>query len=296
LSGEDETAYAEINRAKAKFDDIYTKPDPFAYFNVLGDLDYQITGQARPVFQELIARLCQRRGKERIKLLDLGCSYGINAAMLKYDVTLNDLYDHWRGDSYAAMSEPARRDADRAFFGQQVADANLINLGHDTSAEAIEYALDVGLLNAGFSQNLEEEDPDPDFTREIADTDLVITTGAVGYVSDETFRRLAERFGTPKPWICCFVLRMFAVEPIRNCLAEHGYETEKLEGRIFRQRRFKDSEERQKVAESLRDWDLDPSPEMEDGFFHAECYLSRPKEDADTPVAELLAAAFHTQS
>jgi len=288
VSGDDERAYAEINRAKAKFDDIYTKPDPFAYFKILGDLDYQITGQARPVFQKLINTLRTRR-KERLKILDLGCSYGINAALLKYQLGLDELYAHWCSDSYAARDEAGRRAADRAFFAACDADPDLRMVGHDTSVEAIDFALDVGLLEAGFSENLEEADPGADFAREIGDTDLVITTGAIGYVGEETFRRLAERFATRKPWICSFVLRMFAVEPIRECLAEHGYVTEKLEGRLYRQRRFKDEAERTNVAEQLRDWGLDPSPETEDGFFHAECFLSRPKEEADIPAGTLLA-------
>jgi len=161
-------------------------------------------------------------------------------------------------------------------------------VGHDAASEAIDYALKTGLLDAGFSQNLEIEDPDENFTREVGETDLVITTGAVGYVSDKTFNRLADRFATRKPWVCCFVIRMFAFEPIRQCLDSHGYVTEKLEGRVFRQRRFKDEGERENVAKRIREWGLDPSPEMEDGFYHAECYLSRPKDDIDAPVAKLL--------
>lgn len=285
----DEIAYEEINEAKANFDDIYTRPDPRDYFRVLGDLDYQITGQARPVFRELIDIMRRRRQTRRLKLLDLGCSYGINAALLKFDVTLKDLYERWRGKEYGAMCLEERIAGDRKFFADRLADPELFNIGHDAAAEAIEYALDVGILDNGFSQNLEEEDPDPDFTREITDTDLVITTGAVGYVSEKTFSRLADRFAARKPWICCFVIRMFTFEPIRECLDSYGYVTERLEGRVFRQRRFKDEEERQKVADNLREWGLDPTPEMENGFYHAECFLSRPKEDIDMPVNKLLA-------
>jgi len=284
----DEIAYTEINEAKAKFDDIYTRPDPRDYFLVLGDLDYQITGQARPVFRKLIDELRQRRKAERLKLLDLGCSYGINSALLKFNVTLQDLYERWRGPDYGNLSSEERLRDDAAYFADRVADPLLQNVGHDAASEAIDYALKTGLLDAGFSQNLEIEDPDENFTREVGETDLVITTGAVGYVSDKTFNRLADRFATRKPWVCCFVIRMFAFEPIRQCLDSHGYVTEKLEGRVFRQRRFKDEGERENVAKRIREWGLDPSPEMEDGFYHAECYLSRPKDDIDAPVAKLL--------
>lgn len=284
----DEIAYTEINEAKAKFDDIYTRPDPRDYFLVLGDLDYQITGQARPVFRKLIDELRQRRQSERLKLLDLGCSYGINSALLKFNVTLQDLYGRWRGAEYGGLGVDERLSSDAAYFADRVADPLLLNVGHDAASEAIDYALETGLLDAGFSQNLELEDPDADFTREIGDTDLVITTGAVGYVSEKTFNRLADRFAAKKPWICCFVIRMFAFEPVRKCIDAHGYVTEKLEGRVFRQRRFKDDAERENVAKRLREWGLDPTPEMEDGFYHAECYLSRPKDDIDTPVAKLL--------
>ena len=74
--------YSEINAVKASFDDIYSEPDPRSYFRVLGGLDYTIPDLARPIFQQIVN--ARAKSQERpVTVLDLGCSYGINAALLR---------------------------------------------------------------------------------------------------------------------------------------------------------------------------------------------------------------------
>ena len=80
-----DAAFEEINGAKATMDHIYNQHDPRAYFRELTKLDYAIPGRAKPVFQKLIRHLQERRD-EMVSVLDLGCSYGVNAALLKHDV------------------------------------------------------------------------------------------------------------------------------------------------------------------------------------------------------------------
>ena len=40
-------------------------------------------------------RHLRRRRDDTVHLLDLGCSYGVNAALLKHDLSMEDLYEHW---------------------------------------------------------------------------------------------------------------------------------------------------------------------------------------------------------
>ncbi len=98
-----ETLFDEINEAKISMDHIYDQPDPRAYFRELKKLDYVIPDSAKLIFQALISRL-KRRRCSAVHVLDLGCSYGVNAAILKYDQTMPELYEQWGKDNLAGAT------------------------------------------------------------------------------------------------------------------------------------------------------------------------------------------------
>jgi hypothetical protein len=78
-----ERGFSDLNEIKSDFSEIYTDKDPREYFRVLGQLDYIVPHVAQPVFQQLI----RARGEtqdEPVTVLDLGCSYGLNGALMKY--------------------------------------------------------------------------------------------------------------------------------------------------------------------------------------------------------------------
>ena len=75
--------FEKINEAKANMDHIYDQSDPRAYFRELKKLGYGIPGAAKPIFQKLISHL-RHRPNDTVHVLDLGCSYGVNAALLKH--------------------------------------------------------------------------------------------------------------------------------------------------------------------------------------------------------------------
>ena len=86
---------------KANFDDIYDQPDPRAYFRTLAPLDYQIPQQARPV----IERVHAAAGADRT-ILDVCCSYGINAALLRFDLDIADLAARYTDAGLDAVPPP----------------------------------------------------------------------------------------------------------------------------------------------------------------------------------------------
>ena len=96
----DDNTFEDINEAKANMDHIYDQADPRAYFRELKKLGYAIPGVAKPIFQQLIAHL-QDRQERAVRVLDLGCSYGVNAALLKHDLSMPDLYDHGAGKPWS---------------------------------------------------------------------------------------------------------------------------------------------------------------------------------------------------
>ena len=282
--------YAIRNEGKADFDDIYNRRDPRLYYRTLNRHDYAIPQLGNGIFREVIRTFRAERRTDTVTVLDLGCSYGVNAGLLKFDLDLDDLYARYSGAEHAALSASEMLCADQEFFANQAADRGLGVVGLDAAPNAVNYAVEVGLLDHGISENLEEAPPSSRAAQRIADADIVISTGCVGYVTERTFERLlAVRNGGSPPWIASFVLRMFPYDSIRRCLAIWGLATEKLVRRTFVQRRFASSEEQGHVLHRLADLGIDPTGKEDTGFLHAEFFLSRPVEDvAETPLPDIL--------
>ena len=266
--------------AKANWDHVYDQPDPRAYYSVLRKLDYATPSAGKPVFLELISRLRGLRGKT-VRVLDLGCSYGVNGALLKHDMTMRQLYDHWGQDRLRDVSPEAVVAHDRRFFANREASRAFEIIGLDRAEQAVAYAREIGLIDDGVVANL-EADPLPDSAvSKLADIDLLVSTGCIGYVTNATFERLlpAVARGRP-PWMANFVLRLWDFEPIEATLSDWGYVTEKLENRTFRQRRFVTDDERARAQRRLRERGIDPAGKEADGHLHAEFFLSLPAVDA----------------
>ena len=111
-----DTDFSNINEVKAEMGSIYDQPDPRAYFSTLEKLDYTIPGKAKPLFQRFISQLRQRSGQDEICVLDLGCSYGVNAALLKYDLSMDELYEHWTQENMKCATTEAVIEDDQRFF------------------------------------------------------------------------------------------------------------------------------------------------------------------------------------
>ncbi|WP_373491070.1 hypothetical protein [Parasphingorhabdus sp.] len=286
-----EAAFEEINEAKANLDYIYDEPDPRNYFGELGKLDYAIPDLAKPIFQKLISHLRYRKNGT-IHVLDLGCSYGINAAMLKYDLSMSDLYHHWGNEALLGATAEEVAAHNREFMRDLDEPADIEMVGIDLAASATAFAKDAGLLDEDIVINL-ETDPLPEVAKEkLAPIDLVTSTGCVGYVTEKSFDRLLPAVTQGQaPWMGNFVLRLFPFEPIAKSLSEWGYVTEKLEGQTFPQRHFSSTEEQEQVLEQLCERGIDPAGQESEGSLLAEFYLSRPAEDvARCPIEQLLSA------
>ncbi|TGT08670.1 hypothetical protein EN856_35625, partial [Mesorhizobium sp. M8A.F.Ca.ET.213.01.1.1] len=126
---------------------------PHAYFRAHLHLDYMIPDRAKPVFERIFADYRRVRNKTLLKIIDIGCSYGVNAALLRTDLNLDDLY--------AAYLEPSgslsgRQETEhRAFFRDRGLRDDIQFVGVDPSFRAVRYARTLGLLEAGITGNLE---------------------------------------------------------------------------------------------------------------------------------------------
>ncbi|MGI9521010.1 MAG: class I SAM-dependent methyltransferase, partial [Hyphomicrobiaceae bacterium] len=246
-----EAEFEEINEIKADMDGIYDQRDPRGYFRELNKLDYGIPSAAKPIFQQLIGHL-ESQGLAPVHLLDVGSSYGVNAALLKYNLSMSELYAHWGQKVLRDVSSNEVIENDRSFFDQLDVTEDIRVTGLDVAENAVSYGAEVGLLDDGIAINLETHALPGDTASELASVDLVMSTGCVGYVTEKTFEQLlpaASQAGPP--WFANFVLRMFPFDPIADSLGEQGYVTEKLAGRTFVQRKFVGMDEQTKVLGQL---------------------------------------------
>jgi hypothetical protein len=262
---------------KARFDDIYHRPDPRAYFTRLAPLEYEIPHHAQPVFRQVAAaRAALDDGLPgRPVVLDVCCSYGINAALLNHDVTFRELYERYTSEAARTMSTAELAAWDREFYTQRRRPDALPVHGLDVAAPAVRYAREAGLLEDAFTDDLEQAPPGPRLSRALRDVGLITLTGGGSYVTERTFAALLD--GARRPvWVCAFVLRTVSYEPVVRTLAAHGLRTTVDTSRTYPQRRFTDERERRFAIEAVRALGGDPAGREEAGWFHSVLYDSRP--------------------
>jgi SAM-dependent methyltransferase len=266
---------------KVSLEHIYTQPDPRTYFSVLRPLGYCVPQEAKPYFAKLIKEYRESQRVPVVKVLDIGCSYGINAALLKYDASMDELYARYSDEDGGVSAEVGAgtreallaRDRELSRLRQPTHDVRFVGL--DTSASALSYAVEAGFLDDAVHTDLEQHEPTPRQRAQFAGTDLVISTGCLGYVTERTLTRVVQAQGGRRPWMAHFVLRMFPFEPIERALAGLGYRTIRVEG-VFKQRRFASSEEQALVLDTMSAAGVDSRGLEAEGWLYAQLYLSRP--------------------
>lgn len=272
--------FQSVNRVKADMDHIYNQADPRSYFSELEKLSYAIPKTANPIFKALIDSRKRALGRP-VHVLDLGCSYGVNAALLKYDVSMEALYDHWRKKEQIGASSEAIVTAGRRFFSSLPKIPGVEVTGIDQAENAIAFGTNAGLLDNGFVVNLETQDVRASERQLLTSVDLVISTGCIGYVTEKSFDRLLPIVAQNQPpWIANFVLRSFPFDAIEKSLSKWGYATEKLEDRTFFQRMFASQTEQDQIVGKLVELGIDPRDKEANGKLVAELYVSYPANTA----------------
>lgn len=260
---------------KADFSSMYTSPDPRAYFAALMPLGYQIPEHGTAFVDSRLESLPAHEAPTTV--LDVCCSYGINAALMRSTLSLAELGAHHLADETADLPAEAKIARDREFFARHARERRLRLLGLDASRPAIDYALRTGLLDDGWCDDLEHDDPCPGLRAGLADVDVVVCTGGVGYVGAPTFDRILSAMTVREHTrVVSFVLRSIDYGPIAATLERHGLVTESGPMEPVRQRRFADEQEREATLRAVRARGLDPTGLEEDGWHYASCFVSRP--------------------
>ncbi|MBB3774005.1 hypothetical protein FHS55_004655 [Angulomicrobium tetraedrale] len=264
--------------AKHDFSATYDQPWPHAYYQAHLALDYMICDRARPVFERIIEDLRRQRLHRPLKIIDVGASYGLNAALLSCRLSLDDLYA-----AYTLQDGPlATRNLEdhQAFFTHQLRREDLEFVGLDPSRGALGYARDVGLIGAAVAENLETEPLSETDREALRDADLIISTGCVGYATVRTFQQVYEAAAASRPWVASFAMHPFGYEDIAAMLAGFGLVTTECSHLQQRQRRFSTAQERTSILALMAEQGMDDRLERATGYIYAAFHLSTPREDS----------------
>ncbi|WP_237087737.1 hypothetical protein [Nitrosopumilus piranensis] len=239
-------------------------------------LEYRIPDKTKPLYLSIAKQLYNKLSK-KISVIDIGSSYGINSALMKYDLTMSDLDDFF-------LKEPSIEQS-KQFFEQLPSDDSLDFYQIDISQPALRFSENVNLCKKGICVNLETGNLP---LRELPKSDMVIATGCIGYIGYKAFSNIfelikkqnsEENLENPNrdPVFAFSVLRIFDMTEIKKTFDHYGYSLVKSDVHPIRQRRFSDLEEKHKTISLLNDNGIDTKWLEDDGYFYADFYIASPK-------------------
>jgi len=277
-------SYQTANEAKANFDDTYAAPTPHAYVAAMARTGYEIGEQARP-YCVAAAELLQERNGDAwpTQMLDVGCSYGLGAACVKHGCSFDEIVAFF--SSRAPREYNAAREAMRMWLNVAPPTCDLRTVGLDSSEPAIRFAVDAGLLDGGIARDFEQPGASPSEAERawLRSCNLLISTGAIGYVTERTLDVILPHLGKDHPsdlgpLTVLTILRMFDASPIEAALERQGLSFAAVPGVRLPQRRFQDSTERRRVLSELHDRGIDTSGWEDRGKHYADLYVAAPPE------------------
>ncbi len=274
---------------KVILDHIYDRATPVQFYKAVSALDYCIPHLAQPIFSSLISFLDGRLAGKRPRVIDLGCSYGVNGALLKSRRSLAEIFQHYEGQEMGPELPHDLIETERAFYGQLNEFIDLI--GVDLSMPALEYAQAAGFIDQKLQGNFEVRDLMPPEVSLLQNSDLLISTGCIGYVGHLTISRLLAAILPKRPLMAHFVLRTFSFDRIASDARALGYQVFQSR-RSYKQRRFASDAERNSALNRLRDMSIDPQGLEKDGWYYADLFLCLPDGIAFSSLPEAVRAEF----
>ena len=276
---------------KKNFDRIYDCKDPRPYFTTLRALDYRIHRHAIPIFARSAKLLSVHRNLRRIKMVDLCAGYGVNAALLRFRVTLDDLYTLYNAESTPPLrAGVSLEDWDRRFFASRLRGNGSIGpvIAIDKAECAIRYAESVGLVDYGASEDLEDEEPSTELRRRLLGASLVTVTGGMGYIGPRTMENILANVGPSiLPWIIAFPLVGTPLEPFSRVFSDFGLRVEVWNNETFPQRRVANGEDHFHSVSGV--CNHAPSPSMSHVYLQTRLLCARPADEADVlPLSDIM--------
>jgi hypothetical protein len=286
-SNEDPIMRERASDLRDEYELIYAEPDPRAYFRVLHGLDYCLPELGRGLFRAAIRTAAQARG-ETPRVLDVGCGFGVNAALLRYPVDLNRLAHRYRDLDWVEIDAERLMALDRSYFASWPEQITFDLVGYETAESAALYGKETGLLSHVVTTDLEGGDMGDDDRAALAGVNCIISTGCASYAGPQTFERLFDAIGGDLPWVVLFVLRTENFADLRACFERRGMKVEKLPNATFIQRRYHSSSEWTQALLNLETRGVSSVGKEAQGLMHAELFVARPAAEAGRELHEFL--------
>lgn len=286
-SNEDPIMRERASDLRDEYELIYAEPDPRAYFRVLHGLDYCLPELARGLFRAVIRAAAEARG-DTPKVLDVGCGFGVNAALLRYPIDLNRLAHRYRDLDWVEVNAERLMALDRSYFASWPEQITLELLGYETAQNAAQYGKETGLFSHVITTDLEADDLTGDDRAALAGVNCIISTGCASYAGAGTFNRLFDAIGDDLPWVVLFVLRTENFADLRACFEARGMKVEKLPNVTFIQRRYHSSAEWTQALLNLETRGVTSAGKEGLGLMHAELFIARPDSEAGRGIQEFL--------
>ena len=258
----------------------------------MAELDYRIPGTASEIYGWCIDELRRVHGSRELNVLDVCAGYGVNGALMKRELSLDELYGYFR----------KQRDItgnglffDRMYLKEHDRDSDLHITGLDVAENALDYAEAAGFIDESYAVNL-ETDPLPRALRDaIAECSLITVTGGFSFVGETTFAKilsaLPDRSAT-KPWIVGFPLLHTNLEALIELFEKLDYVVHYGSQYRFLQRKFANERERGGEHAALARATLEV---FEDDYFESRLLLAQPRGASPVPQ-EILAYAADRKS
>lgn len=265
---------------KKDFTDVYMQESPYNYLKTMKMVEYRIPNETKPLYLSLVDQIYEKVGRP-VNILDLGSSYGINSALMTYNLTMEEM------DAFFLKEKtPPTTSEVKEFFRNLPKRNKKFNFYQvDISAPALRFSEEVGLCNGSLCVNLETETLR--IPKSFGHIDMVIATGCVGYIGYKSFSRLFETFPEPEkdrlddritPLFAFSILRMFPIDKIKKTFEHYGFALQKSDIEPMPQRHFYNKDEMNNTISLLKERGLETANLEETGYYYADFYVGTPKE------------------
>ena len=284
-----ERDWAERMPGKMSFDHCYSGETPACFFSGFSKHDWMAPDTARPYIAQA-AEFCRRRAKDgRVRVVDVGCSFGINSMLLLSRLAYSQIQAWYTSEFYHSLSVEDAMVVDEQLYSLFKNNSKIIVSGMDMASKALHYGKRVGLLQDTLRCDLESPDTPAGLADFCMGTDLIISTGTVGYVTHVTFEKLLREGDTEcRPLLALFVSRTFNTDRLVQTLTQHGYHVIHDTRVRLRQRRFASDEEQDAALALVKGiWPLGEIYET-DGWVYAHPMIATKNEELTKQFSDFI--------
>lgn len=268
------------------YDDIYDLPDARAYYRAMDHAGFRTAHYASAVFRAVLTELKRLRGLKTVSMTDFASGYGIAAALMRHDLTLNDVLARYRAAELDDADTADVIERDRVWFaGARRSVQNDRYAGIDVAGKALAYGRAAGIFDEVFPENLQHDAPTDALLAWLGACDLVVECGSVAHMLPGALEQLLRATSGRQAWIATAPIRGNDTAEALELMRDYGMNVEALDIPPFRHRRFADAEEQARAITNAQNRGHDTKGAEDTGYFHAQVFLARPAREA-TPVSD----------